>query len=355
MIPPATTPEICTPSCDPSHTAPSPTTARPIAALNRQVEENPPVFDTPLETQRLNAHFLLSNLSIYERRRHEAAQDDRCKIAFALERLQTSPKALSKFCACGSNATVWRHRNLKHEVRVRCHKCGHRLCPACAAEAGWVIQKSLTELGERAGHNLSLITLTLKHGKAPLATFLTRLVTGFRELRRTMVWRTAVKGGAWIIEVKRGRDGDWHPHIHVLADANYIRPGELQAAWLASTGDSSVVDIRRRTPFAGARYVAKYLVKPVPPSILATTADLEEFILATKRVRRCATFGTWRGTKLTELYVEELWAEAHDPGNPENWEMICHYADMIDLKNKGNREARELYAALTRNQKGHPP
>lgn len=76
------------------------------------------------------------------------------------------------------------------------------------------------------------------------------LLSAFRALRRRAVIRGGkcrdcrathrpVLGGVYSIEVTRGRDAaSWHPHVHVLMDAPWIRWAELRDAWRAVTCDA---------------------------------------------------------------------------------------------------------------------
>ena len=301
---------------------------------------------TSLETQRLNEQWQLQHQSKYERMRHEGDQGEREAVVRALSETAAPSKAIAKFCSCGANATVWRHRLFHGRTRVRCNKCDHRLCPACSRERGYVLQTNLQALAESAGKKLSMITLTLRHTEMALAPTLSRLIKAFHELRRSLLWKRSVQGGAWVVEIHRGKDGRWHPHIHCLAHAAYIRPSELSAAWLTATGDSTIVDVRRKTAVGGARYVAKYVTKPMSPAVIRDHASLCEMITATRRLRRCATIGTWRGHDLTTLVIV---CDMNDPAgvnDPENWEMVCHFSDMLDLAAKGHAESIQLLANL---------
>jgi replication protein len=311
---------------------------------------------TSLECQESNAHWQLQHLSPYERWRHEEWAKTRLHTAQTLERLYPSPKIVSRFCSCGSGAIVEQHRRFKDRFRLKCIKCKHRLCFPCQRERGFLIQQSLERLGETAGRRLTLLTLTLKHTSRDLRSTLTRLLVAFRELRRCLLWKRNVKGGAWSLEIKVGKDGLWHPHIHALLDQNWMDQGPLCAAWLTVTGDSTGVHIKRMHFFNGARYISKYITKPVDPTVLADQDKFEEFILATKGLRKCSTLGTWRGTKLAEHPPEEVICSPDASDAPENWQTYLPLDSLLEQIRDGNPAAVEIFRSLKiRLRKGCPP
>jgi hypothetical protein len=139
------------------------------------------------------------------------------------------------------------------------------------------------------------LTFTLKHNDTPLADQLDRLYLAFRTLRRRPLWRTQVTGGAMFLEVKVGKDGRYHPHLHVLAEGGWIDQKALSADWLAVTGDSFIVDVARvDDPGHRARYVTKYATKPADSTIIRDPAKLDEFLIAIKGRRLYQPFGNWR-------------------------------------------------------------
>jgi hypothetical protein len=85
------------------------------------------------------------------------------------------------------------------------------------------------------------------------------LLESFRRLRRRAIFRggpcrkvgapapagdrclghAPIAGGVYALEATwSAQRGDWHPHIHVLADAPYVRWAEMRDAWRAATCDA---------------------------------------------------------------------------------------------------------------------
>jgi hypothetical protein len=197
------------------------------------------------------------------------------------------------------------------------------MCEPCARERGAIIRNNIEFLAASARNRLSLITLTLAHSTRKLHEQLARLLAAFREMRRLRFWKDAVTGGCWTLEVKRGADQKWHPHLHVLVDASYIPHGTLCAAWHACTRDSYIVDVRRISAGAGARYISKYVTKPADNNIYTDDDSLQQFMLSIKGKRTTAAFGSWRKMPLAEKRDDEkeLGIDLIDT-SPQNWTLI---------------------------------
>jgi len=149
-------------------------------------------------------------------------------------------------------------------------------------------------------------TFTLRHNDKPLKEQITRLYRCFKKLRNTQVWRDTQLGGAVMLEVKLAKDKNaagkqrWHPHLHAVAEGKWIDNARLKHAWHEITGDSIVVDVRilPRDKDA-ANYVSKYVTKGTSTVVWHTQELADEWIKASKGIRFCSTFGTWRGFRLT--------------------------------------------------------
>jgi len=114
-----------------------------------------------------------------------------------------------------------------------------------------------------------------------------------------------VKGGVAILEVKIGKDGLWHPHLHVLLESSFLPQKALSHEWLAVTGDSYIVDVRKVGPEQNeVRYVCSYVGKPLDASIYGRATMLDEFINAIKGKRLILPFGSWSKLSL-ESEIDE--------------------------------------------------
>jgi len=90
----------------------------------------------------------------------------------------------------------------------------------------------------------------------------------------------------------------WHPTSISSAKApTSPRPAKLRLAH--HHGRQQIVDIRAlRSGKDAAHYVAKYVSKGTVDAVWSDPDAAQEWVLATKGLRSCATYGTWRGFKL---------------------------------------------------------
>lgn len=153
------------------------------------------------------------------------------------------------------------------------------------------------------------LTLTLKSSHDPLSQQIDRLYLCFNKLRRTRIWRTKTNGGVAFLEITWNETRQsWHPHLHLITEGHFIPQNLLSKTWLATTGDSFIVDIRAVRDHAEiVRYVLKYVAKPLPAPILRHTNRCCEAIVALNGRRAALTFGSWRGLKLTEKTDSTVW------------------------------------------------
>jgi len=214
------------------------------------------------------------------------------------------------------------------------------------------LQARLTEkLGLRGPRDatkvLRFVTLTLKTSPAPLGEQLDRLYKCFKQLRDLALWRKNVTGGILFLELTIGRDGGWHPHLHILASGSYLPQDALSAAWLKITGDSYIVDVRLvRNPAIAASYVAKYASKVVPASLTHDEPHLVEAILALRGRRTFSPFGSWTG-----------WQLSKPPPDDCSWDIVAPLNQLLAAANGGDPEARRIVLSLhfTETHENEPP
>lgn len=254
-------------------------------------------------------------------------------------RMRTRSVKLERFRECGAAMMVVASPDGR-ELRIECNKCRNRFCPACAAERGARIAASLAEAIQ--SRECRLVTLTLRHNVLPLKDQLNRLYKCSADLRRSKWWKAHATGGAAVCEIKIGRDGRWHPHLHMLVSGRYMPHAELSMEWLRVTGDSSVVDIRAvKEPAKLGSYLAKYIAKPMSNGVLADPDKLDEMIASLGGRRLCLTFGDWRGIKL-------------EPKNEpqEGWKILGRLEKIVAAAKAGEAEARRIIEALGRVKPG---
>jgi hypothetical protein len=191
------------------------------------------------------------------------------------------------------------------------------------------------------------ITLTLADTKDGLCSAVTRLLKGFRDLRRWRLWEERVKGGIAIIEIKwSDKAMRWHPHLHIMAEGKYIDQGELSDAWRSITGDSYIVDIQRVTNLGEVvRYVTKYASKPMNTSFCGTPTLLDEAIVALRGKRLIVPFGKMYRT-LSKLMEEQADACDDMRWDPEAWTLLGSWLDLANQAREGDGYARSILARL---------
>lgn len=223
--------------------------------------------------------------------RHRAWASDRRKVYEALGRCHESQRRVDRFVNCGSSAWGgW----CDGEPTITCNLCRDRLCQPCqVARRARLVEAICCRVAD-AHQSIRFMTFTTKHNSSPLSDQIDRLYASFRTLRRRPFWKQWAVGGALFLEVKVGRDGLYHPHLHVLVEGHWMDQKSLCAEWYAVTGDSFIVDVRS-CPDARSRagYVTKYATKPADSSILNVPAKLDEFLVAIKGRRLYQPFGTW--------------------------------------------------------------
>lgn len=231
--------------------------------------------------------------------RHSGWRAKRLKVWESLIRLNASGRRLERFAACGSCLYLQRRDDGK-AYRLVSDKCRDRTCVMCGGDRAAVITENLVQHME--AKDMRFVTFGLRHSHSTLCAQIDRLYDCFAKLRRREWWASNVKGGAAFLEIKiSDRDGLWHPHLHLLIEGNYLQQLKLSTEWLEVTGDSSIVDIRRVHDFGHvAKYVTKYVTKPLDSSCFADNDDLDEAVTALKGRRLCLTWGTWRGLRLCD-------------------------------------------------------
>lgn len=224
----------------------------------------------------------------------------------AMIRTHQSDAKKSAFANCGARLRIEREA-VSGELRMRCNHCHDRFCVPCGNAVAGCVAMNIKDRCQAA----LFITLTLRHSPTPLKDQIKRLYDSFNKLRRRKFF--TAYGGAAFLEVKLSKAGQWHPHLHIIADGQYMDAFRLSQEWHAVTGDSCIVDIRRVKDGGDvASYVSKYVTKPADATVFAVPDRLDEMMIALKGVKMMFTFGTWRRLKLKEM-----------PESAGCWELIA--------------------------------
>jgi hypothetical protein len=172
------------------------------------------------------------------------------------------------------------------------------MCPLCSKYRAGQVQARLRGLVGGADQ-VRFATLTLPKETSGLAERIDKIVAAFRGLRARQSWKKHVVGGAWVIEVTRGREGQhWHVHLHLLVDGGFYPQAELQAEWSAVLGELGIVDIRAiHGRQEAVRYVAKYVGKGCACKDWSDQA-VKDFAVDTRGRRLYGTYGKWHKAKI---------------------------------------------------------
>jgi hypothetical protein len=204
------------------------------------------------------------------------------------------------------------------DVKVFGDSCRDRWCPMCAGQKA-AYAKDQTKKYIESLTSPRFITLTLRNNESGLKAQVQFLQQSFSTIRTRAYWKRNVTGGIWFLEVKRGKNsGLWHPHLHILADGNYMEQEKLSRLWEQVTFGSPIIYITAVHDFEkAASYVSKYCSKP---AILHNKplCDRIEIIESLFRKRLCGTFGNAKTVTLTPPKIES--------GN--DWDYIGNFDDI---------------------------
>lgn len=198
---------------------------------------------------------------------------------------------------CRTSAWVVQNEDTR-ELRIASRKCNQRWCPMCQKTKRWIITNSVSEWVQQRKY-VKFITVTLKSSTDSLEVQVGRLYDAFKVLRRKRLWKQSVRGGVWFFQLTMNQTTrQWHPHIHVLADSDYISKKNLALLWMEITHDSYIVDVRAvEDPEKAAEYVARYAT--VPGEILKCSVKQgSAMVIGLKGTRMCGAFGTAKGMAL---------------------------------------------------------
>jgi hypothetical protein len=291
----------------------------------------------------INPEYACQPASAWETAFRHSGWKHRRRLVFQhLGRLHSSSAKLDAFCNCGSAAWV-QHSRKADRFRIAANFCHHRLCDPCArARANNIARNVAAHIGQK---KVRFITLTIRHNRNPLRDQIDRLYKCFAQLRRRNAWLAHVEGGAAFLEVKwKPESKQWHPHLHCIVEGAYFPQRDLARDWYAVTGDSFIVDVRDiHEPKEAAAYCAKYATKGVDNAVFEHADALDEYGLAIRGRRLCATFGSWRGLKLESL-----------PEDPGDWRNVCSLDELMEALKDAEPWAIALWKARTHHTEAAP-
>jgi len=266
--------------------------------------------------------------------RHSGWEKRREKTARAIWAAGGSVSRVMQFCSCGSSAWVLQSTENAQKFKIVRDFCHDRFCIPCAKERGRVIEANVCKVIENK--QIRFLTLTLRADGQPLRERVSRLIASFRKLRARKWWGAAVYGGVAILEVKyNGVSRNWNAHFHILYEGRFVPQSLIADSWLAITGDSYVIDIRLvRTAAAAARYVSKYVGKPLGIDDESGPGGLVEAVRSLRGRKLLYTFGNWRKYRLLERPTDDA------------WKVFCHLNELAAAARLGDSRAELIFRSL---------
>lgn len=237
---------------------------------------------------------------------HTGWLHDRKRVMRALMATGAREERLQRFWQCGSQIWVYEH-GPTGELAFRHNHCGDRFCLVCGRLRSSLISGQIEKLIGKCQPLFMTFTVRGRPGDT-LNPLLERLTAAWKQLRQTDLWKQKIRGGVAMLEVKHSdtSGGHWHPHLHVIADGDYIEVGWLTQLWKTLTDGSTQVHVTRvKAQGKVINYVTKYASKPMDSSYLRKPNLLQQAIVALKGRRLCACFGSWYGTRLIEELPDE--------------------------------------------------
>lgn len=227
---------------------------------------------------------------------------------------------------CRKYAWFTRHKETGN-VKVIANACRLRWCPICAEARRMQIKHAVSDWIKTL-KKPKFLTLTVKHADIPLAPQIDRLYKQFRVFRTHKFLKQKVRGGVWFFQVKRSsKTQEWHPHLHVILDSDYIDKIALSTEWNLTTGDSFIVDIRAISdPGKVADYVSRYAASPCKMSDFSEDDGMEiATVLHGKRL--CGRFGSAASCRF----------KTEKPVDFDRWEKIGSWTDIVLNCSKNSR------------------
>ncbi len=177
--------------------------------------------------------------------------------------------------------------------------CNHRLCPTCQRRRSRRVKESLKANFEllkkfetgRDYHSVKvrMVTLTVKNPDYINREYYRWLKSCLTKLRRSKMFKNKVLAGYYVIETTRNEESKtWHPHIHMLIAARYIRQADLMKAWKKITKHSFVVGITLADRNS-INEIGKYVTKST--NFINDPQGVNEFLSSVKGLRLNHSFG----------------------------------------------------------------
>ena len=173
--------------------------------------------------------------------------------------------------------------------------CRDRLCPTCAWRLSlkriWEMTQTLNYLSiwQDSACKVAMLTLTMKNVKlADIDKAITEMLDAWKLMTKRRPFKAAVKGFCRSVELTKGTNGTWHPHIHALLwfDVSYqcdIKQKEWAEMWRQSLKVDyiPIVDIR-------AAYSKNNNVSDTWDKLLSATVEATKYVMKNDILLQCS-------------------------------------------------------------------
>src|SRR5277367_987036 len=193
--------------------------------------------------------------------------------------------------------------------------CNHRLCPLCCHRRGEKARKRIRTMFDRLTHP-ALITLTIPNK----ATIRKHDYTLFRQRVRAFIaqHKPWIQGGVYSLETTYNRAyGNWHIHVHILADLSHALPSKKEFVTLAGQRTYTFTAIKMRLEFdwlrlwSGKKWGRKPRTDASANAIAGDAYEFEEWVRLTRQMKtREYGPGGWRdiaGLSASEMKTRKEW------------------------------------------------
>jgi len=256
-------------------------------ALQEATHQNPPSLDS-IET---SIDFALSQEYQHVRvAKHLVEFKAACELYYDLDR-DSNTHRFEQLQECRKYAWFCMHKETG-QIRVQSNACRLRWCPMCAESRRLRVKHEVAKWIHTV-KSPKFLTVTMSHSNDPLVHQIAMLYKAFRKFRQHKFIQKKVRGGVWFFQIKKSdKDNRWHPHLHIVLDADYMNKKLLSLEWLQATGNSYIIDIRAiKDPRKVADYVSRYCAKPCEMSRFGQ-ADRIEVATVLHGKRLCGRFGS---------------------------------------------------------------
>lgn len=261
---------------------------------------------------------------------------EQVRLVYACLSSSVEPKKVRALDNCRSSAWFIRHATTGI-VKVATNQCHVRFCPFCGKKRQAFLTHQVSDWLKTAKYP-KMLTVTLKHGNAPLSHQLHHLYDSFRRLRSRSYVKKRIRGGVWFFQIKKSKkDHKWHPHIHALIDGDYLARENVSKLWHDITLTSDVVDIRTvKDADSAARHTARYAATPSALKDL-DLPDACELVSALRGRRLCGTWGSARSITL----------RPQPPEDASEWKGIGSWSLVVDMQEHSENARAILKSFLT--------